>query len=259
MSACSSCCIRSCRSSPRKFGIGRTSATDTLTICVWRLGQSARPTTRASWPTSTWPKRWSPRIRNIRNDNGIPNKEKLELKVQPGDGYPAHLEPWIAHLTNLSSIEHVTDKVKGAFEFVQGTHRFSVPFGEGFDIDAERAKVQRTSITARLLAQRSWQTLQREVCEWGAGAGGRERAQERRTPWPRLRCSRRSSRTSAEGKTASNRANTTPCWGVVSACLDSSKKTLWRSFEGACGPVGPRPQNEHGGPCQVRRVGGAGC
>ena len=42
-------------------------------------------------------------IRNIRNDNGIPNKEKLELKVQTGDGYPAHLEPWIAHLTNLES------------------------------------------------------------------------------------------------------------------------------------------------------------
>jgi valyl-tRNA synthetase len=82
-------------------------------------------------------------IRNIRNDNGIPNKEKLELKVQTGDGYPAHLEPWIAHLTNLSGIEHVTEKVKGAFGFVQGTHRFSVPFGEGFDIDAERAKVQK--------------------------------------------------------------------------------------------------------------------
>ena len=54
-------------------------------------------------------------IRNIRNDNGIPNKEKLELKVQPGDGYPAHLEPWIAHLTNLSGIEHVTEKVKGVW------------------------------------------------------------------------------------------------------------------------------------------------
>ena len=82
-------------------------------------------------------------IRNIRNDNGIPNKEKLVLKVQEGEGYPAHLEPWIAHLTNLETIEHVTDKVKGAFGFVIGTHRFSVPFGEGFDVEAERAKVQK--------------------------------------------------------------------------------------------------------------------
>jgi valyl-tRNA synthetase len=82
-------------------------------------------------------------IRNIRNDNGIANKEKLELKVQPGEGYPAQLEPWIMHLTNLSSVEHVTDKVKGAFGFVLGTHRFSVPFGEGFDANAERAKVQK--------------------------------------------------------------------------------------------------------------------
>jgi valyl-tRNA synthetase len=82
-------------------------------------------------------------IRNIRNDNGIPNKEKLVLKVQEGEGYPDHLEPWIAHLTNLEGIEHVTDKVKGAFGFVIGTHRFSVPFGEGFDVEAERAKVQK--------------------------------------------------------------------------------------------------------------------
>ena len=52
-------------------------------------------------------------IRNIRNDNGIPNKEALELKVQKGDGYPVHLEPWIAHLTNVQDIEHVQDKVKG--------------------------------------------------------------------------------------------------------------------------------------------------
>jgi valyl-tRNA synthetase len=82
-------------------------------------------------------------IRNIRNDNGIPNKEALELKVQKGDGYPVHLEPWIAHLTNVQDIEHVQDKVKGAFGFVIGTHRFSVPFGSGFDMEAERAKVQK--------------------------------------------------------------------------------------------------------------------
>ena len=82
-------------------------------------------------------------IRNVRKNNNIPNKEKLNLKVQGGDNYPPHLEPAISHLTNLDSVEHVNDKVDGAFGFMVGRHRFYIPFSQGFDLETEKAKIQK--------------------------------------------------------------------------------------------------------------------
>ena len=62
-----------------------TSATDTLTICV-ALGQERAAYDKGILADIDMAKEVVTAIRNIRNDNGIPNKEKLELKVQPGDG-----------------------------------------------------------------------------------------------------------------------------------------------------------------------------
>ena len=82
-------------------------------------------------------------IRNVRKNNNIPNKEKLNLKVQGGENYQPHLEPAISHLTNLESVEHVNDKVDGAFGFMVGRHRFYIPFSQGFDLETEKVKIQK--------------------------------------------------------------------------------------------------------------------
>ena len=82
-------------------------------------------------------------VRNIRKDNGIANREKLELKIQKAEGYPKGLDSGISHLTNLESIEEVSEKVEGAFGFMVGRHRFYIPFGDGFDIVAEKSKIQK--------------------------------------------------------------------------------------------------------------------
>ncbi|HHZ95947.1 MAG TPA: valine--tRNA ligase [Flavobacteriales bacterium] len=82
-------------------------------------------------------------VRNIRKDNGIPNRDKLELLVHRADEYPTRLESSIAHLTNLQSISEVSEKVEGAFGFMVGRHRFYIPFSETFDIEAEIAKIQK--------------------------------------------------------------------------------------------------------------------
>lgn len=82
-------------------------------------------------------------IRNVRKNNNIPNKEKLNLKVQGEDNYQPHLEPAISHLTNLESVEHVNDKVDGAFGFMVGRHRFYIPFSQGFDLETEKVKIQK--------------------------------------------------------------------------------------------------------------------
>jgi len=82
-------------------------------------------------------------VRNIRKDNGISNRDKLELLVHRADEYPTRLESSIAHLTNLQSISEVSEKVEGAFGFMVGRHRFYIPFSETFDIEAEIAKIQK--------------------------------------------------------------------------------------------------------------------
>ena len=82
-------------------------------------------------------------VRNIRNSNGIPNKEKLQLLIQKDADFPSNLEEAISHLTNLESVEEVNEKVDGANGFMVGRHRFFVPFGESFDVEAEIVKIQK--------------------------------------------------------------------------------------------------------------------
>tara|TARA_B110000444_G_C18843906_1_gene600679 strand:+ start:423 stop:3050 length:2628 start_codon:yes stop_codon:yes gene_type:complete len=82
-------------------------------------------------------------VRNVRKDNGIPNRDKLELLVQKDEVYPPSIGSSISHLTNLESIEYVDEKVDGAFGFMVGRHRFYIPFGESFDLEAEREKIQK--------------------------------------------------------------------------------------------------------------------
>ena len=82
-------------------------------------------------------------VRNVRNDNGIANKEKLELRIQKDEDYPAGLSSAISHLTNLQNIEEVNEKVEGAFGFMIGRHRFYIPFGDGFDVEVEKEKIQK--------------------------------------------------------------------------------------------------------------------
>ena len=41
------------------------------------------------------------------------------------------------------SIEHVEEKVDGAFGFMVGRHRFYIPFSAGFDVETEKAKIQK--------------------------------------------------------------------------------------------------------------------
>ena len=82
-------------------------------------------------------------VRNIRKDNGIANREKLQLKLHRADGYPERIKTSIEHLTNLDSTDDVDDKVEGAYGFMVGRHRFYIPFGESFDVEAEKMKIQK--------------------------------------------------------------------------------------------------------------------
>lgn len=82
-------------------------------------------------------------IRTIRKNNQIPQREGLELNIQPGEDYPRSLEAAMMKLTNLSRVMRVEEKVPNAFGFVVGTTSFFIPFGAAVDVEAEKAKIQK--------------------------------------------------------------------------------------------------------------------
>ena len=99
-----------------------------------------------------WRDRLMSRLTNQTRSQSKPFFELDGLGLSGGMGRGGAWAPQISEMVDAalntslytsSHNEHVTDKVKGAFGFVIGTHRFSVPFGEGFDVEAERAKVQK--------------------------------------------------------------------------------------------------------------------
>ena len=82
-------------------------------------------------------------IRNIRKEKNIPNKDALELKIQKGDkGYEAEFAPVLQKMANLSSLEMVSEEVKGAASFRVKSSNFFVPM-EGFiDVEEELKKLE---------------------------------------------------------------------------------------------------------------------
>ncbi|HEY8404440.1 MAG TPA: valine--tRNA ligase [Flavobacteriales bacterium] len=80
-------------------------------------------------------------IRNIRKNNNIPNKEKLELKVKKNAEYSAAFDAALMHLCNITGIEFVNDKVNNAFSFAVKGNEYFVPFTGEVDIEAEKKKI----------------------------------------------------------------------------------------------------------------------
>jgi valyl-tRNA synthetase len=82
-------------------------------------------------------------IRKIRTDKNIAQKETLELKVQQGDkGFEAQFNSVVLKMGNLSSLEMVTEEVKGASSFMVKSTNFYVPLGSFIDVEEELQKLE---------------------------------------------------------------------------------------------------------------------
>ncbi len=81
-------------------------------------------------------------VRNIRKDNQIPNKEKINLKVRSASGNPSVFDASVAHLCNLNSIEYVSDKPANSFSFIIESDEFFIPFTANVDVESERKKIE---------------------------------------------------------------------------------------------------------------------
>ena len=80
-------------------------------------------------------------IRNIRKQQNIPNKEKLELKVISDT--ENKMDVIIQKLCNLSEINYVTEKISGAFSFMVKSNEYFVPLSDSIDVEAEIEKLQK--------------------------------------------------------------------------------------------------------------------
>lgn len=81
-------------------------------------------------------------IRNIRKQNNIANKVKIELKVKVNAEIDKNFDSVISKMGNLSSLEYITDKLGNAYSFIVESNEFFIPFGDDMDIDAEIKKIE---------------------------------------------------------------------------------------------------------------------
>ena len=81
-------------------------------------------------------------IRKIRLDHALPNREVLELFVQPGDkGFEQEYLPVVLKLGNLNKVSVVNVEVSGAASFRVKSTNFYLPLGEHADTEEELRKL----------------------------------------------------------------------------------------------------------------------
>lgn len=81
-------------------------------------------------------------IRNVRKQNNIANKIKMELFVKKNAEYKADFDSVIVKMGNLSQFETSADKIANANSFIVQGNEYFIPFGDSIDIEAERKKMQ---------------------------------------------------------------------------------------------------------------------
>jgi len=81
-------------------------------------------------------------IRKIRLDHSVPNRDVLELFIQPGDkGFEEEYLPLLIKLGNLSTVSVVKGEVSGAASFRVKSTNFYIPLDEHVDTEEELRKL----------------------------------------------------------------------------------------------------------------------
>ena len=80
-------------------------------------------------------------IRNIRKNNNIANKIKLELFVKINKDLDKSVDPVIVKMANLSQLEYINDNMKNANTFIIDGNEYFIPFGDAIDVGAEKEKL----------------------------------------------------------------------------------------------------------------------
>ncbi len=80
-------------------------------------------------------------IRNVRKQNNIASKVKMELMIKKNSDIDTSFDAVIVKMGNLSQLEYVSEKVANANSFLVQGNDYYIPFGETIDIEAEKKKI----------------------------------------------------------------------------------------------------------------------
>jgi valyl-tRNA synthetase len=81
-------------------------------------------------------------IRNIRKQNSIANKVKMDLFVKVNGEIDKSMDSVIVKMGNLSQLEYTSEKVPQANNFIVNGNEYFIPFGDSIDVEAEKAKME---------------------------------------------------------------------------------------------------------------------
>ncbi|MEN9968887.1 MAG: hypothetical protein RIR94_1071 [Bacteroidota bacterium] len=81
-------------------------------------------------------------IRNIRKQNNIATKVKLELYIKADSSRATDADSILVKMGNLSILQYVQEKVAQSNSFIVDGIEFFVPFGEQIDLEAEKKKIE---------------------------------------------------------------------------------------------------------------------
>ena len=88
-------------------------------------------------------------IRNIRKQNNIAFKDTLNLKVKQNERYPIQYASVICKMGNISSVETVTESVKGAWSFIADTVEYFIPATGQVDTEEMKTKLEEELVYTR--------------------------------------------------------------------------------------------------------------
>lgn len=80
-------------------------------------------------------------IRNIRKNNNIATKVRIDLLVKKNGALSPMFDPVIVKMGNLSKLEYTSDKVGNSNSFLVNGNEYFVPFGENIDVEGEKEKM----------------------------------------------------------------------------------------------------------------------
>ncbi len=81
-------------------------------------------------------------IRNIRKQNNIANKVKMELFVKKNNELDQAFDAVIVKMGNLTQLDYVNEKIANANTFLVASNEYFIPFGDSIDLVAEKAKME---------------------------------------------------------------------------------------------------------------------
>jgi valyl-tRNA synthetase len=81
-------------------------------------------------------------IRNVRKQNNIASKVKMELIIKKNGELNTGFDAVIVKMGNLSLLEYRAEKVGNANSFLVQSNEYFIPFGDAVDLEAEQKKLQ---------------------------------------------------------------------------------------------------------------------